>query len=675
MDQDLFISVLSPSSPLEEHPDLRQELRRAVELHLVQAETALFRGEIAEALHHFDQATLLDPDNPKIYLSQGLALFEAGSHEGKEYLLSKASKQFKKAVRLHPGHFDAWHIWGSLLYFMGTQLGESHYFFQAHEKLERASQLSNGQRPETLCELYWDRAAVLSKIAIQSGEPSDAFEALTLFEKASAIEDNLPATFWIDKASTYLTLSVQVPHTHFMDQAVTCAKKAFQLEPSEESTYILTQAYSRLYLKTHDEEDFNQATHYYTIAYEKNPKSVALNWAQFLCQAARIASGEKRLQLALDKCRHAPFLDVDHPLVLSVWVEALSLLGKETDRLDLILAAKDKLASAADEEPTSPDVLYSWGLCLHALGEYFDELDYYYQAIEQFQAGLSLDRTQHRLWHALGCTYAVLGDIEGSDQNFALALRFLEKALALSESTEYLFDYASTLSKVGELFAKIEYAERASLGFERLLHLQKNAVYLHPHWLCRYALNLDVLGTYHEEPSYCERAVDLLSHVLTIDPDFPQAQHYMALALSHLGDLREDTESLTRALGHYALALQEEEESDSILLDWGTTLINLGCHNPDATQTDLLYNEAYSKLNQALCLGNPHAYYSLSCLYSLMGECEKSMEYLLQAYKNKAIPPIEELLEDEWLDDLRSTSLFQEFIYNMEKRDSSPEDV
>jgi tetratricopeptide (TPR) repeat protein len=677
MDQDHFTSLLSQSAPSEARSDPLQDVSRAVELHLVQAETALLNADIAEALHHFDKAALLDPENPKVYLSQGLALFEAGSHEGKEYLLPKASKQFKRAAHLNPHHFDTWHTWGSLLYFMGTQLGEYHYFTQAHEKLLRASKLSLNQSPETLCELYWDRGAVLSKIAARSGEPCDALEALTLFEKASALEENLPAEFWIDKANTYLTLSAQISDTYPLSQAILCAKKASQLEEDPtESTRILITAYTGLYLKTHDEDDFTQATHYYTAAYTKKPKDVDLwlSWAQFLCKAARIASGAKRLQLAIDRCQGAHLLDADHPLILSTWVEALALLGKETDNLDLILTAEDKISSATNEEPSDPDILYSWGLCLHAMGDYFDELDYYYQAIEQFQAGLSLDRTQHRLWHALGCTYSLLGDIEGSDHSFALALRFLEKALALSDSTEYLFDYATTLSKVSELFAKIEYAEKAGLEFERLLHLQKNAVYLHPHWLFRYALNLDLLGNFHEEASYYERAIDMFSHILMIDPDFPKAQHHIALALSHLGDLNSDTAPLTQALHHYRLALNNEEENDPVLLDWATTLINLGCHTYDSTQTDALYREAYAKLSEALRLGNPHAYYPLSCLHSLIGACEKSMEYLLQAHKNKALPPLDELLEDEWLDNLRSTSLFQEFIHHIEKRPISPEE-
>ena len=514
-------------------------------------------------------------------------------------------------------------------------------------------------------------------MATQSGEPCDALEALTLFEKASELENNLPAEFWIDRANTYLTLSAQIPDPHLFTQAITCAKKAAQLEEeATESTRILITAYTGLYLKTHDEDDFTQATHYYTTAYAKKPKdaSLWLSWAQFLCQAARIASGLKRLQLAVDRCQGAHLLDADNPLVLSTWVEALALLGKETDSLDLILTAEDKVSSVLDKEPSDPDILYSWGLCLHAMGDYFDELDYYYQAIEQFQAGLSLDRTKHRLWHALGCTYSLLGDIEGSDHNFTLALRFLEKALALSESTEYLFDYATTLSKVGELFAKIEYAEKAGLEFERLLHLQKNAVYLHPQWLFRYAINLDLLGNVHEEASYYERAIEMFSHILRIDPDFPKAQHHLALALSHLGDLSGAIAPLTQATHHYRLALSYEEDSDPILLDWATTLINLGCHNYDSTQTDELYREAYAKLGEILRLGNPHAYYPLACLFSLIGACEKSMENLLQAHKNKALPPIDELLEDEWLDNLRSTSLFQEFIHHIEKRPIPPEE-
>jgi hypothetical protein len=73
-------------------------------------------------------------------------------------------------------------------------------------------------------------------------------------------------------------------------------------------------------------------------------------------------------------------------------------------------------------------------------------------------------------------------------------------------------------------------------------------------------------------------------------------------------------------------------------------------------------NDAEQKVTLAAKLGNPQAYYHLSCLYSLLGQTERAMHFLLKARQFDALPPIDELLGDEWLENLRSTSEFQEFM-------------
>ena len=157
--------------------------------------------------------------------------------------------------------------------------------------------------------------------------------------------------------------------------------------------------------------------------------------------------------------------------------------------------------------------------CRH-LGHYFDDCDYYYQAIEKFQEGLSIDRTCHRHWHAIGWTYALLGDLESNPETLELSLRFFQKAIDLHSSTYYIFDYASALSKLGEMTHEQHWLEEAVTQFERLLNLQKNAIYLHPDWLFQYACTLDALGDFYEEEFYYLRAIEIFSHVLMVDPDF-----------------------------------------------------------------------------------------------------------------------------------------------------------
>jgi tetratricopeptide (TPR) repeat protein len=305
---------------------------------------------------------------------------------------------------------------------------------------------------------------------------------------------------------------------------------------------------------------------------------------------------------------------------------------------------------------------------MQALGHYFDECVYYYQAIEKFQEGLSIDRTCYRHWHAIGWTYSRLGDLENNPETLELSLRFFQKAIDLHSSTYYIFDYASSLSKLGEMTHEQHWLEEAVVQFERLLNLQKNAIYLHPDWLFQYACTLDALGDFFEEEFYYLRAIEIFSHVLMIDPDFTAVHHRQALALSHLGELTSEVDHFYRAVHHFRLAMKNDEENDMVILDWATTLINIAGHTHDSSESDQFYQDAEHKLQQALRLGNLQTYYYLACLYSLLGECEKGMFCLEKARIYDALPATDEILQDEWLDNLRSTADFQEFLTQLDHR-------
>jgi tetratricopeptide (TPR) repeat protein len=118
-------------------------------------------------------------------------------------------------------------------------------------------------------------------------------------------------------------------------------------------------------------------------------------------------------------------------------------------------------------------------------------------------------------------------------------------------------------------------------------------------------------------------------------------------------------------LNHFRLALKHEEENDFVILDWGTTLINIAQYTYDKDLADQCHREAENKLMQASRLGNQQAFYHLACLYSLLGQYEKSLHFLQKSYDAKSLPCLEELLNDDWLDGVRMTASFQEFLSHL----------
>jgi tetratricopeptide (TPR) repeat protein len=354
---------------------------------------------------------------------------------------------------------------------------------------------------------------------------------------------------------------------------------------------------------------------------------------------------------------------------MGIWAEALALIGEITDRVDLLYEASNKISQTIDaEEEEDPYLWYSHGMCLNAFGRYYKDNDYFYQAIEKFQYGLSLDRTCHRLWHMIAQTYSYVGKEEDDIDAFEKAVRFSAKALGSQFNSFYLFNHAFALANLGEMKDHQALLEQAASHYEHLLNIQKNALYIHPEWLFHYATTLDLLGDYHEEESYYLKSIEILSQVLMVDPDFSHIHHRLSLAFSHLGELKGEVEYFHRAIHHSRVAVKNEEENDQAIVDWGVTLINLAQHLHFSEEIDPLYNEAEHKLTQAAKLGNQQAYYHLGCLYSLLGQYEKAMHFIDKSHQSKTLPSVEEMLDDEWLEGLRMTSYFQEFLSYLERK-------
>jgi tetratricopeptide (TPR) repeat protein len=638
---------------------------------LVQGEVALLKDDLSRGLECFDSALKLDPANPKLYYAQGLSLFEFGTREGREKTLLLASKKFKAAVLLDPHSFASWQVWGSLLCTLGLNSGEHHFFLEAKEKLNKAASLSENQTRDSLSELYWDLGVVFAHLAEHSEEALDWHQAIEAFQLAHSFDEKLPADFWRDFGHSCLKFASQINDVRFYVKAINCLKTAISLQSNAyDSWCLLADALQKLYLHTHDEDHFSQACESFASAAQIQPQDakIWLNWARFLSDSAKRIADMKRLRLCIEKCHRAFALNPEDPMIQAIWGEALALLGNYTERLDLIYDAQNKISQAIEAEDKNPDIWYSYGICMQAFGHYFNDLDYYYQAIEKFQTGLSIDRTCHRHWHAIGWTYSLLGDLESNPETLELSLRFFQKAIDLHSSTYYLFDYAAALSKLGEMIHEQCWLEEASSQFERLLSLQKNATYLHPDWLFQYACTLDALGDFYEEDFYYLRAIEIFSHVLMIDPDFYLVHHRLGLALSHLGELTEETDHFYRAVHHFRLSLKNDDENDTVLLDWATTLINIAGHTHDSSEADQIYRDAEHKLQAAMRLGNLQTYYYLACLNSLLGQCEKGMHCLGKARAYDALPSIDEMLQDEWLDNLRSTGDFQEFLSELDHR-------
>lgn len=615
---------------------------------LKKGEMRLLQGDLT-GLHYFDQAMKLDPSNASLLYAQGLSLLEYGNEENGTRELRLACKRFQMAVKLNPNYFEALSAWGNTLFLLGIEENDTQLLYQARDQYKAAIALSKGKGADILADLHWDYGNVWAKISETSGEAIDLNIALKSFEKTISYQEDLPADFWQNFGTVALQLGEHTNDLRLFMKAIDCYKNAISISiSSHEGWFYLGEALSALYFHTHDEDHFNQANECYATAVQFNPHKSSLwhSWALLLGNAGRELGDPKRLRACIEKCQHA-----HDPSVNGIWAEALALLGVKTDKLQMIHDAQNKIGSSKAHP-------HAEGMCLYALGQYFGDLDTYYQAVKKFQSGLEGKRSDHRLWHSLGVTTMTIAETEGTLASYEKAAQFFSKALNLQMSSVYHYNYASALTKCGELSHDEETLRLAVHHFEQAFSLQKKAVYLHPNWMFEYACALDLLGNFSDDDKPYTKALEILNHVLTVDPEYPQIHYQLALVLGHYGQLTSQSDLFHRSIHHYQLAHQKETENDQIILDWALTLINLGQTEDSLTH----FKEAEYKMIQAARLGNTHSYYHLACLYSLQADLEKAAHFLEKAHSFQALPPSQELLEDEWLENLRQTDFFSTFL-------------
>lgn len=660
-----LLPALSPHQTL-----ISNKTEHLSSLYMLQGEFFVIRGDL-EGISFFDKALALDPSNPEIYYRQGVCLYEYGSAKGKEKNLLLANKLFKKAISLKPDFLEAWQAWGNSLFLLGSIHKERHYFLEAEKKLKQACLLSQDTAPQLIAEIYWDYAKVLLRLARYSKEAIDFHLAIDAFHKSiKAQEEPLYSQLWKECGEAYLEVSQLIHDMGFLFKAIGCFKRALGLDNTcFDSWILLAKSLYQLYFFTYDEDYFHQFQECFFKASYLKPQRVEIwtQWTQMLFELAKVTKDCKKYLLTIEKCQQGYMYQSCQPYVLGIWAQSLGMLGALTDNIESIHAAQNKLQQAIKEnEDNEISSLLAEGYVLLACGEYFQDLDCYYQAIEKFQEILSLDRTHATVWYNIGDIYGKIGSLENDVEAFEKALHFYSKGLFYPSYRHHYYKYARILSQLGELKKDRLLLEQAATIFENILTAQQPKGGQQKLWLLHYATTLTALGNIEEETCFYQKALEILSQICIMDPEFSSLHYQLALVYNHLGDCHGEIDYFYKAFYHYHLAIKQDPENDEIILDWGVTLIHNAQHAPTKAIEEQSYLEAEKKFIEAAKLGNGQAFYQLACLYSLIGNYAQALYFLEKAHLHQSLPPIEEILEDEWLEGIRLTPSFQEFLFYLQ---------
>jgi tetratricopeptide (TPR) repeat protein len=645
-----------------------EERHLLASLFVMQGEKQLASGD-DNALESFDIAAQVSPDNAEVLFRIGCAF--ANREDSLEHL-QLAKTWIEKCLKLSPESFNARLALANLLNTLGFITREIEYLQEGSQHFEQALEEGKDLDETTISHIYWKWAVCGYQMGKISGEAVDFHLSIEKFRLAAEKKlDNLE--FWNAYGDSFAELACLLGRNDLFLEVVEIYRKGLRHAfDSFEGWLNLGCAFQRLFEFNYLEEYFIQADECFKMASQiDNSNSLLwLKWAELFSFNGKLRRNVESLNLSFEKFQKAAECEPDEALILSFWGEALMLYGAHTENVDFIREAQRKIILSIELNPKLAETWYFYGCSLNELGRYFCEERFYHEAIEKFQHGIQIKSHEPLLWYGLALSHFAIGELREDaiwlEKASHLCSRVLEKGG--QNFRQFWNDWGVTLMKLAELTGDKVHVEAAIEKFEQALSVEKDSLEFaeaDPEWLYNYGCALDFLGDFTENISCYEKAIQVLERVLEIDPNYHHARYNLALAYAHLGELVMDVESFHKSIEQFQLLLTQDREDEMSWNDFGVTLIHLSQLIHDSSrpeQTHKMQEIAESKLLHAASLGCIQAYYNIACLYSLMGHFPASIHFLEKASQVQALPALEDMMNDEWLEGVRATLEFQEFV-------------
>jgi len=637
-------------------------------LFVKQGEHQLKNGD-SKVVDSFEIASKVGVKSPLVFFHQAMVYASQGQNIR---CLNAAAKALEKAVHLDPSFTSAWHSWGNVLVRSGLCCDDTAYLYQADEKFHQVEHLLKLHNSKTDENLYWHWGVCWYHIGKNSGEAVDLFRSLERFRLAEKSGSD-SGEFHNDYGNVLVDLGCLVSGGLALYlEAIEHYKKFIDLVSTQYEGWLnLACTYQKLYNLSGNFDYFYEANECFEHTSELNSEDATMwmRWGELQICLGKNMRDINRIQASVQKFEKANQIEPDHPQVLLRWGEAEMVLASYAENLELLHSAKNKIMISLEALPEDCGVWHVYGICLSEFGRYFAAEEYYKQAIEKFNCGLKFNGSHLLLLHGIALAYFSIGELNGDMQMMEQSAHYFQLAFQTGSliSSQILSDWGVALMKLGEMSNEQSYIEAAAEKFELAIgrRLEMPGEEADLELLYNYGCAMDFLGDFHEESVYYEKAVEVLAHILQIDPDYHHARYNLALALYHLGELKSDVESFQKAIDLFHELVHNDPEDEAAWNEYGLALLNLAVLTDDpaqAQQAQQLFEQAENKFLQAIALGNVFAYYNLACYYALTDNPSASIHYIERAEQCEALPSAEDVMQDEWLENLRNFPPYRLFI-------------
>ena len=630
----------------------------------------------------FKLACKMFPDDPDMWVVNGILHYRIEKtlkRRKKEF--EEAIASFQKALALKYDYFSAYHLLGCTYFHRTLSKGEFIDFSESEDHFQKALSFSKGGSKESLSQLYWDWAIKELTVANASGEASDLNRAIGFLRKAHDLGlDNIEFLFDFSEALIRFA-DLLNKHDSFYEAVLLLKKaenslkekKSLDDESKEQLSFVhllLGKISSILFATSLKDDDFNQAQDHFRKATQTVPSHPKAwqEWGELLFTKSKLGQDVPELEECLEKYEEARLLESSDPVFLSNYARALCVYGLHMDEFECLKEAFSFIQKAISQAPESPLVLGAKAEVHCYFGRYFSDPRYFvlgYKMLEAF-------RETHK-----------------NDVNLALGQAqicyFLGENLhntELLEEGNFLFSFCSTrgpgrtgyfwnqwgclLILLGELTHEKSYYDEAEKCYDKALSLHATPP---PEWLSHYGQVLDALATLTQEESYYERAIKAYQGALAFDPSFVTARNGLAYTMTHFASMIGDLSLFQKACASLEKITESDPENDVAWSEYGLALAHIAdlTYDEILPQDPTLLEKAERCFLKALNLGAPESYYNLASLYSYQKRIEESLKYLEKAFSANALPPIEMMQSDDWLDNIRSHQVYKDIISKLDR--------
>ncbi|CDR34142.1 tetratricopeptide repeat protein [Criblamydia sequanensis] len=647
-------------------------------LFVLQGNDLAAKGDQTAASKNFKLAAKAAPNSAKIFFKLGNSYIEMGKSLRN---LKSACRYYQKALTLDPNFYEAW-VFSAFAETIFSELCQDpKLFHEAQKKFETALKMCRDLKFDEDKEtaLFYKWGLSLYRKAKLSGEPCDYNQALLKLRAASCFKGN-SSDFWNDYGNILAEQGTLIGQLDYFKEAKYSYRQSLKLKPNQMACWLnLACSSMKLYENSFSDEDYDEAEKAFQKASEldSNNLTLWLFWGSLELLSAKVTRDADKLHSAIEKFELADVCEPNNPETLLRLGEALMNLGAQEEQFEILKEAEEKIQRSLSLDSERAETWYFYGRCFTEQGRYFHDINFFVKAIEKYHHGLRVDPSFHVFHYGIALCYMEMADhkieseyLECSIRHFA---RLCEYPLTLP--AQFWLDYGIALLRHAELKRDKVSAELAVGKIEKSLILQEHT-FLSPLFmdtLFNYASAIQILGDLIEDPMQLEKAVKFFSHIIKEEPSYTPARIGLAHSLFHLGEMLSDADCLKEAWDVFEQILLEDPEDEMAWGDLGALIVAYAELTKDPIKLEenqWLMNIAEQKLQTSAYLGNEGAYYTLACVHSIKGNLLESLHYIEKAIQARALPPIEDIMHDDWLCNLRSSQEFR-FLLSRFFKDSA----